>query len=120
MLYLYLGYGFVLSNQEGVDQLFIDFRISAKLLYCNKSAIWLIVFLPDFSNEFSGRPFFTAGDIHNVFSINNYTIWDRLLHNPACSERLLLKLKASFYSCVVNNAKLFIRRRVSELQNVSN
>lgn len=96
MLYLYLGHGFVLSNQKGVDQLFIDFRVSAKLLYSNKRPVRFIVFLPDFSNEFSGRPFFAAGDIHNVFCINNYAIWDRLLHNPARSERLLFLLNTSF------------------------
>jgi hypothetical protein len=93
MLYPRLWYA---SNEEGLNKIFIDFRVSAKLLYSNKRTVRFIVFLPDFSNEFSGGPFFTAGDIHNVFCINDYAIWDRLLHNPARSERLLFLLNTSF------------------------
>ncbi len=44
--------------------------------------------LSDLGKQFPCGSFFTAGDIHYIFGIDHYAIWDRLLHNPARSERL--------------------------------
>jgi hypothetical protein len=63
--------------------------VFAELKNGYKCAFLFPVLFADLGKQFSSGPFFTAGNIHDVLCINDYAIWDRLLHNPAPSERLL-------------------------------
>jgi hypothetical protein len=67
-----------------------------EFFYTNKLSSLFPVLLPDLGKEFSSGALFAAGDVTDVFGIDDYAVWDGLLHKPALLERLLWLCYFSF------------------------
>ena len=94
ILFLNNRYAFVsvegLLQKERADGWHGNTGIGRKFFHGYKLVFCFVMLLAYFGNKLPGRSFPTAGNIHNIFCINHYAVWDRLLHNHAQRVRLLV------------------------------
>lgn len=71
-------------------------RVLAELFHGDEISFLFLVLFSDEGKQLSGGALLAAGDISDVLCIDDYALWDGLLHKPAFWERLLCWLFFSF------------------------
>jgi hypothetical protein len=81
------------------DGFFIDASEGGEFFDGDELSFFLFVFFSDEGKELPGGTLLTAGDVHDVFGINDAAHWYLFLHIPAPTARDFFSVVVSFYSC---------------------